>query len=194
MRILLLDNYDSFTYNLAHLVRELGYGDQLDIIRNDKISIDEVDQYDKIILSPGPGLPKDAGIMTQLILRYASTKSILGVCLGHQAIAEAFGGKLYNMPVVLHGVADEAHLKSEDIIFKGLPKHFKVCRYHSWTVMADSLNGALQVTAIDQNQNVMAIRHSEYDVCGVQFHPESIITEHGREMIANWISGVIPQS
>ncbi|MDA0193825.1 MAG: aminodeoxychorismate/anthranilate synthase component II [Bacteroidetes bacterium] len=187
MKILVLDNYDSFTYNLVHLVKELGYGSGMDVFRNDKISLNDVNKYDKIILSPGPGLPKDAGIMPELIKRYAPSKSILGVCLGHQAIAEAFSGKLLNMPVVLHGIADMAQLISDDLIFKGLPREFKVCRYHSWTVIPDSMNGSLEVTAVDQNYNIMALRHREFDVRGLQFHPESIITEHGKEIMKNWL-------
>jgi len=187
MRILVLDNYDSFTYNLVHIVRELGYGDHMDVFRNDKITVDEVDEYDKILLSPGPGLPKDAGIMPELIEQYAPTKGILGICLGHQAIAEAFGGKLLNMPAVLHGIADIAHLTSEDQIFDGLPKEFKVCHYHSWTVIPGSMNGSIDVTAVDQNDNIMALRHREFDVRGLQFHPESIITEHGKQIMKNWL-------
>jgi len=187
MKILVLDNYDSFTYNLVHLVRELEYGDEMDIYRNDKISIDEVDKYDKILLSPGPGLPKDAGIMPDLIKQYSPTKSILGVCLGHQAIAEAFGGQLLNMPVVLHGVADQVQIKQSSGIFEGLPESFSVCRYHSWTVMPDSLSDVLEVTAVDQNQNIMGIKHAEYDVQGLQFHPESVITEYGKEILDNWL-------
>jgi len=187
MKILVLDNYDSFTYNLVHQVRELGYGKDMDVYRNDKISLDDVEAYDKIILSPGPGLPKDSGIMPELIKEYASSKSILGVCLGHQAIAEAFSGKLFNMPVVLHGIADTTRLIAEDKIFEGLPKEFRVCRYHSWTVIPDSFNGSLEVTAVDQNDNIMALRHREFDVRGLQFHPESIITEHGMEIMKNWL-------
>lgn len=186
-KILVLDNYDSFTYNLVHLVRALGCGDKMEVFRNDKIELDEVDRFDKILLSPGPGLPKDAGIMPELIKRYAPSKSILGICLGHQAIAEAFNGELYNMPVVLHGVADQVILTRENALFEGLPTEFSVCRYHSWTVVPESLNGSLEVTAVDANQNVMGLRHIDYDVNGLQFHPESIITEYGKEIMNNWL-------
>lgn len=183
----MLDNYDSFTYNLVHLVKELGYEKQLDVYRNDKIPLESVEEYDKIILSPGPGVPKDAGIMPDLIKEYASEKSILGVCLGHQAIAEAFGGSLYNMPLVLHGVTDQVFVRSESRLFHGLPEEFTVCRYHSWTVVPESLNGSLEVTAVDSKDNIMALRHRQYDVNGLQFHPESIMTEHGKEILKNWI-------
>lgn len=186
-KILVLDNYDSFTYNLVHLVRELGYEEGMEVFRNDKIQLDEVDRFDKILLSPGPGLPKDAGIMPELIKRYAASKSILGVCLGHQAIAEAFHAKLYNMPVVLHGVADNVELLIKDGLYEGLPEQFLVCRYHSWTVIPESINGSLEITAVDANKNIMSLRHLEYDVHGLQFHPESIITEHGKEILNNWL-------
>ncbi len=187
MKILVLDNYDSFTYNLVHLVRELGDADEMEIFRNDKIGLDEVERFDKILLSPGPGLPKDAGIMPALIKKYASSKNILGICLGHQAIAEAFDAKLYNMPVVLHGIADQVELTGDHNLFEGLPREFSVCRYHSWTVIPESLNGSLQVTAVDANQNVMGLRHIDYNVNGLQFHPESVITEYGKEIMGNWL-------
>lgn len=186
-KILVLDNYDSFTYNLVHLVRELGYGADMEIFRNDKIALNEVDRFDKILLSPGPGLPKDAGIMPDLIKQYASSKSILGICLGHQAIAEAFNGQLYNMPVVLHGEADQVTLTKETALFEGLPKEFSVCRYHSWTVVPESLNGSLEITAVDRNKNIMGLKHVDYEVYGLQFHPESIITEYGKELLNNWL-------
>ncbi len=186
-KILVLDNYDSFTYNLVHLVRELGYGADMEIFRNDKITLGEVDRFDKILLSPGPGLPKDAGIMPDLIKEYAPSKSILGICLGHQAIAEAFGASLYNMPVVLHGVADQVTLIKENNLFEGLPTQFSVCRYHSWTVVPESLNGSLEITAVDKNQNIMGLKHVDFDVYGLQFHPESIMTEYGKEILRNWL-------
>ncbi len=187
-KILVLDNYDSFTYNLVHLIRELGFGGQTEIYRNDKIGLDEVSRFDKILLSPGPGLPKDAGIMPDLVQKYAPSKSILGICLGHQAIAEAFGGKLFNMPVVLHGVADQVKVNTKHSLFDGLPKQFSVGRYHSWTVIPESLNSSLEITAVDQNQKVMGIKHVEYDVHGLQFHPESVITEFGKEILNNWLT------
>ena len=188
MKILVLDNYDSFTYNLVHIIRELGYGEQLDVIRNDKISVADVAQYDKILLSPGPGIPEEAGIMMDVIKTYAPQKSILGVCLGHQGIAEAFGARLYNMPLVLHGYGDQVFIEdSDEYLFQGIPKSFGVCRYHSWAVATDSINDDLVVTARDIKGEVMGLRHRQYDVKGVQFHPESILTEHGKEMIKHWL-------
>ena len=188
-RILVFDNYDSFTYNLVHIIRELGYDRYLDIYRNDKIHLDEVERYDKILLSPGPGLPKDAGVMEQLIERYAPDKSILGICLGHQGISEVFGAALYNMPIVLHGITTPIDLIIEDdVLFKGLPAKLNVCRYHSWAVVNDSLNSNLEITAIDEEGVIMGIRHYSYDVRGLQFHPEAYLTEHGIKMIENWLN------
>lgn len=188
MKILVLDNYDSFTYNLVHIIKELGYGEQMDVIRNDKITVEEVAKYDKILLSPGPGVPEEAGIMMDVIKKYAPEKSILGICLGHQGIAEAFGVKLYNMPLVLHGYADKVFIEDEnEPVFAGLPKSFGVCRYHSWAVDANTLNDNILVTARDIRGEIMGLRHKEYDVRGLQFHPESILTEHGKEMIRQWI-------
>ena len=188
MKILVLDNYDSFTYNLVHIIKELGYGEQLDVIRNDKISVADVGQYDKILLSPGPGIPEEAGVMMDVIQTYAPKKSILGVCLGHQGIAEAFGAKLYNMPLVLHGYGDQVFVEDrEEYLFQNIPDTFGVCRYHSWAVQTDSLGEDLIATARDAKGEVMALRHRQYDVKGVQFHPESILTEHGKEMIRHWL-------
>ncbi|GAB2535741.1 anthranilate synthase component II [Rufibacter soli] len=188
MKILVLDNYDSFTYNLVQLLRELGYGDQVEVHRNDQISLDAVDQFDVILLSPGPGVPSEAGIMPELLKRYAPTKRIMGVCLGHQAIAEAFGAELSNMTDVLHGIASTLRVvDSEDPLFNKLPGTFKVARYHSWTVKPESVPSALHVTAVDKRGEVLAIRHKKYDVCGVQFHPESILTDYGKEMLQNWL-------
>lgn len=188
MKILVFDNYDSFTYNLVHIVRELGYGDKMDIVRNDKIALDAVGAYDKVLLSPGPGVPKDAGIMEQLIDTYGSTKSILGVCLGHQGIAEVFDAELYNMPVVLHGVTTETRiLAADDFVFEGMPEVFNVCRYHSWAVVPETVNGDLEITAVDDEGVVMALRHTKYDVRGLQFHPEAYLTEHGKRMMENWL-------
>lgn len=189
MKILVLDNYDSFTYNLVHILVELGYGNMTDVFRNDKISVEDVNGYDKILLSPGPGLPKDAGIMPELLRKYAGSKSILGVCLGHQAIGEAFGGSLFNLPVVLHGVANTTHRTAvQDELFNGLPDNFRVCRYHSWSVVTSNLPASLLVTSKDDDGNIMSMRHSQYRVRGVQFHPESILTEHGKQMINNWVT------
>lgn len=186
MKILVLDNYDSFTYNLVHLLKVLGAAP--DVHRNDKISLDEVAAYDKILLSPGPGLPADAGIMPELIRRYAPEKSILGVCLGHQAIGEAFGGSLVNLGEVVHGIATETTvLKHENTLFEGIPNSIKTCRYHSWIVRREDLPDVLEITAEDAAGNIMALRHRQYDVQGVQFHPESYITDYGQQMLANWL-------
>ncbi|ELR70865.1 Anthranilate synthase, amidotransferase component [Fulvivirga imtechensis AK7] len=186
--ILLLDNYDSFTYNLVHIIRELGHADHLDVIRNDKILLEEVARYDKVLISPGPGIPDEAGILKALVKRYASTKSILGVCLGLQGIAEVFGCELYNMFTVLHGVASNITVQDpEDYIFTNIPPQFKACHYHSWAVLPESVNGALKVTALDEHNNIMGLSHVQYDVKGLQFHPESILTEHGKLMIENWL-------
>ena len=189
MKILVLDNYDSFTYNLVHILKELGYGEQLDVIRNDQMTLEEVNAYDKILLSPGPGVPVDAGIMMDLIRKYAPTKSIMGVCLGHQAIGEVFGSQLYNMDDVLHGITTDAILEGKDDFFDGIPYQFKVCRYHSWAIKPGTLDDNLKITAVDPKGEIMAISHREYNVKGVQFHPESILTEHGKKMMENWVSG-----
>jgi len=186
MKILVLDNYDSFTYNLVYIIRQLGYGEQMDVYRNDKISLDDVDHYDKILLSPGPGLPEEAGIMPGLLKKYAETKSILGVCLGHQAIGEAFGGDLINLAEVLHGVASTVTV-DEDMLFQGVPPNFQIGRYHSWVVNESTLSPELEVIARTQDQQIMALRHKQYDVRGVQFHPESILTENGVKIIRNWL-------
>jgi anthranilate synthase component 2 len=161
----------------------------LEVHRNDKISLAEVGKFDKVLLSPGPGLPSEAGIMPELIREYAPSKSILGICLGHQGISEVFGAKLENMQDVLHGVATKALVQRPDeILFRNLPAQFNTCRYHSWTVVPESVPAALEVTAVDENGKVMAIRHREYHVRGLQFHPESILTEYGKEMIQNWLN------
>jgi anthranilate synthase component II len=187
MKILVLDNYDSFVYNLVHIIRELGYAP--DIYRNDKISLESVEQYDKILLSPGPGLPSEAGIMPALIQKYAPTKSIFGVCLGHQAIGEAFGATLYNLPEVLHGISSEVTISvGDDKLFQEIPKKFKIGHYHSWVVDGNTFTNSLKITAQDTRGNVMALSHVEYDVKGVQFHPESVLTENGVQIILNWLS------
>jgi anthranilate synthase component 2 len=188
MKILVLDNYDSFTYNLVHLVRELGYGSEMQVFRNDKISLNEVQAYDKIILSPGPGVPSEAGIMPDLLQKYSPTKSILGVCLGHQAIGEAFGAKLENMSDVLHGIATPTFIKpSSNRLFNNVPDIINTARYHSWTVVAETVPDSMQITAVDENNLVMALAHKTFDVTGVQFHPESILTDYGKVMIENWL-------
>jgi len=189
MKILVLDNYDSFTYNLVQLLRELGYGAATTVVRNDKISLDEIEQYDAILLSPGPGVPSEAGLMPEVIRRYAPTKRLLGVCLGHQGIAESFGAQLYNLPAVLHGIATAADvLTTDERLFRDLPAQFKVGRYHSWGVTPATMPAELEVTAQDANGQILAFRHRTYDVRGVQFHPESILTEHGHQMLRNWLA------
>jgi len=187
--ILIIDNYDSFTYNLVHLVNELGL--QCEVWRNDKFALEDVDAYDKIILSPGPGIPSEAGLLLDVIKKYAPTKSIFGVCLGQQAIAEVFGGSLYNLSQPMHGIATPIKVTDTDEqLFRDLPGSFKVGRYHSWVVSANDLPEVLKVTAIDEEDNsIMALSHREYDVRGVQFHPESILTEYGKEMMGNWLNG-----
>lgn len=185
--ILIIDNYDSFTYNLVHLVNEIGL--QCEVWRNDKFNIADVDAYDRIILSPGPGIPSEAGLLMEVIEKYAPTKSIFGVCLGQQAIAEVFGGKLYNLPQPMHGIATPITVTDkQERLFAGLPESFKVGRYHSWVVDENSLPDVLKITAVDEKDNsLMAVSHKEYDVRGVQFHPESILTEFGKEMMKNWL-------
>lgn len=188
MKLLVLDNYDSFTYNLVYIIRDLGYGAQMDIYRNDKISIDSVDLYDKVLLSPGPGVPEDAGIMPELLKRYSPTKDILGVCLGHQAIGEAFGSSLINLTEVVHGVASKVKIQP-DPLFEGVPETFTVGRYHSWVIDESTLPDSLEVIGKTPDGQIMAVRHSSYKVKGVQFHPESILTEHGVRMMQNWLEG-----
>ncbi len=186
MKILVLDNYDSFTYNLVHIIRELGY--ELDIFRNDKIGIEEVKKYDKILLSPGPGIPDEAGNMKKIIKVYGPSKSILGVCLGHQGIAEVYGAVLYNIPQVLHGVTSNAIvIDPGEKIYNGLPESFEVTHYHSWAVVPESVPAELKVTAVNKDGLVMSLTHQNYDVRGVQFHPESVMTKHGKQIIENWI-------
>jgi anthranilate synthase component II len=187
MKILVLDNYDSFTYNLVQYITELT-GETPSVFRNDKISLDAVDDYDCIILSPGPGLPSEAGIMPALIKRYAPTKRIFGVCLGQQAIGEAFGGTLYNLPKVYHGIATPIRIvdKNEEI-FKNVPSEILVGRYHSWAVVRDTLPAELKITAVDTEGVIMGLSHVEYDVKGVQFHPESIMTDYGKQILRDFL-------
>ena len=187
-KILIIDNYDSFTYNLVHLVNEIGL--QCEVWRNDKFNLDDVDAFSHIILSPGPGIPSEAGLLLDVIARYAPTKSIFGVCLGQQAIAEVFGGQLYNLSRPMHGIATPIKvIDTDERLFTGLPETFKVGRYHSWVVDQKGFPDVLTVTAIDEQDNsVMALRHKHYDVRGVQFHPESVLTEHGRQLMQNWLT------
>lgn len=186
MRILVLDNYDSFTYNLVYILRELHSG--VEVFRNDKIALEDVSAYDKILLSPGPGIPSEAGIMQDLIRMYAPSKSILGICLGEQGIAEVFGASLENMTDVLHGVSHEVTvIDPSDRLFRGIPGNFNAGRYHSWTVIPSTVPEDLKITAVDEAGRVMGIAHTRYDVKGLQFHPESVLTEYGREMLENWL-------
>jgi len=186
MNVLVLDNYDSFTYNLVHILRELDV--TLEVHRNDQLPLDEVSRFDKILLSPGPGLPSAAGIMPALLQRYSPEKSILGVCLGHQAIGECFGASLYNLPTVFHGIVTPIYVTEKTGIFQELPNDFQVCRYHSWVIAEENLPNDLLVTSRDAHGTIMSVRHKSYDVQGVQFHPESIMTEHGKQLIKNWIA------
>lgn len=185
--ILILDNYDSFTYNLLHSVQKFT-SERITIARNDKISLQDIGLFDRIILSPGPGLPKDAGILTDVIKTYTASKKILGVCLGMQAIAEVFGGSLSNLQHVFHGVATPVSvIISEELLFADIPDNFNVGRYHSWVVSKHDLPECLQITCEDSLGNIMALRHTEYNVRGIQFHPESILTEYGDKIISNWL-------
>lgn len=187
MRLLVLDNYDSFTYNLVHLVEKTS-DISFDVFKNDQISLSTVSTYDKILLSPGPGVPSEAGIMPDVLKEFSKSKSILGVCLGLQAIGEAFGCPLKNLERVYHGLATPIHIVSEDLLFKNCPQQFEVGRYHSWVIDEKKTNTQLHITARDENGLIMAARHTEYDVRGVQFHPESILSEHGELILKNWLS------
>jgi anthranilate synthase component II len=194
MKILVFDNYDSFTYNLVHLVEKIT-GEKTDVFRNDQIPLEDVQGYDKIILSPGPGIPSEAGLLLPLIKKYAASKSILGVCLGHQAIGEAFGGNLVNLATVYHGVAlpvfirqSKADLPSANAdLFRGVRDGFMAGRYHSWAIDPAGFPDALEVTATDASGHIMALRHKTYDVLGVQFHPESVLTPNGEQIMRNWL-------
>jgi len=186
--IVVIDNYDSFTYNLVHAIKKIS-GLSVDVYRNDEIELEELEQYDKIVLSPGPGIPEEAGLLLDIIRKFAPTKSILGVCLGHQAIGEAFGGTLTNMNRVLHGIATPvSKTKVETQLFEGLPETFSVGRYHSWIVNEKDLPECLKITSYDNNGMIMSMKHTEYDVEGVQFHPESVLTPLGEQMIRNWLN------
>lgn len=187
MKLLILDNYDSFTYNIVHAVRSLGVNP--DVARNDRIDIAAIADYDKIIISPGPGIPSEAGILPEMLVEYADKKSILGICLGHQAIGERFGAKLVNLPEVYHGIQTDINVtKGDECLFKGLPTRFPVGRYHSWAVDSHDLPDCLEVTAADDHGCIMALRHKEFNVRGVQFHPESILTPDGLTILKNWIN------
>lgn len=186
-KILVFDNYDSFTYNLVQIIERI-MNQEVDVVRNDQISLEEINKYDKIILSPGPGIPEEAGILLDVIKKYASTKSILGVCLGQQAIAEAFGGSLINLSEIFHGVATSAELvKNDTKLFRNIESGLEVGRYHSWAVNPDNFPTELEITAVDKDGMIMALQHKTYDVHGVQFHPESILTPDGEAIIKNFL-------
>src|SRR6056297_2473350 len=189
MKILVIDNYDSFTYNLVQYIERIS-GTEVTVARNDKIALDKVAAYDKIVISPGPGIPDEAGISKEVIKKYGPQKSILGVCLGHQAIAEVYGGSIRNQDTVYHGVSSEIEQTvANEPLFRGIPGQFNAGRYHSWIVESEHFPGSLEVTATNGDGDIMALRHREYDVRGVQFHPESVLTEFGGMMIKNWIDG-----
>lgn len=192
MNIVIIDNYDSFTYNLRAQLKALGA--QVDVVRNDAFQMSRLEPYDKIVLSPGPGIPEEAGLLNDVIRRYAGRKPILGVCLGHQAIAEVFGGRLENLRTVYHGVQTPTHIINHDYLFEHLPETFEAGRYHSWVVSRSGLPDCLEVTAISDDGHIMALRHRTYDVRGIQFHPESILTPEGARILQNWLNHPICQT
>ena len=185
MKIVIIDNYDSFTYNLSHLVKELGA--EVTVVRNDQFELAELEPYSKIILSPGPGIPSEAGLLLDVIRTYAGKKPILGVCLGHQAIGEVFGGKLENLSDVFHGVATPCHIIADDPIFSGIERDITIGRYHSWVVSNENFPDCLEVTAVSDEGQVMALRHKTLNVRCIQFHPESVLTPDGKKMLQNWL-------
>jgi len=187
MKVLLIDNYDSFTYNLVHCIKKVSSA-KIDVFRNNEITLEEIKKYDKIVLSPGPGLPAKAGILKNVIQEYSNSKSILGVCLGMQAIGETFGATLVNLKTVFHGVASPIKIIKEDILFENIPNSFLAGRYHSWVIKNNTLSPDFFVTAVDNDNNIMALSHSKLDIKGVQFHPESILTQYGEQLLKNWIS------
>ena len=185
-KILVIDNYDSFTYNLVHYLQDLNA--EVTVYRNDEFDIDEIKNFDKILLSPGPGIPDEAGLLKEVIKTYAATKSILGVCLGQQAIGEVFGGSLINLEKVYHGVATNVNVVVDnESLFDGLGKQIEVGRYHSWVVNTNDFPDVLEITSIDENGQIMSLRHKTYDVRGVQFHPESVLTPNGKKILENWL-------
>ncbi len=189
--VLVIDNYDSFTYNLVHYLEDLGC--EVTVRRNDQLTLDEVEPFDKIVLSPGPGIPDEAGLLKAIIKEYAPTKSIFGVCLGLQAIGEVFGGTLINLDSVYHGVATKVKIVKEDVLFTGLPEEIEVGRYHSW-VVDPKLPDTLIATSFDENGQLMSARHTEYDVCGVQYHPESVLTPYGKKILENWLNQPVKEA
>ena len=186
MKIAIIDNYDSFTYNLSHLIKEIGA--EVTVVRNDQFDLSELEQYDKLVLSPGPGIPSEAGLLIDVIKTYAGRKPIMGVCLGHQAIGEVFGGHLENLSDVFHGVATKGTQFGNDYLFDGLPKRIVMGRYHSWVVSQENLPDCLEVTAVSDEGQIMGLRHKEFDIHGIQFHPESVLTPEGRTIVANFIN------
>lgn len=186
MKICIIDNYDSFTYNLSHLVKQLGA--EVTVLRNDRFTLPELEPFDKLILSPGPGIPSEAGLLLDVIRCYARSKPMLGVCLGEQAIGEAFGGKLTNLSEVFHGVQTPINVVADDPLFAGLPRKIEVGRYHSWVVDRDGFPDCLEITALSSEGYIMALRHRQYPIHGIQFHPESVLTPQGEEMISNWLN------
>ncbi len=186
MKLLVIDNYDSFVYNLVHMIYNLGVED-ITVVKNDKFQLDDVRLFDKILLSPGPGVPKDAGLMPELIKQFGSSKAMLGVCLGHQAIAEAYGCELKNLNEPLHGVSSKINFLQEDYLFENTPGEFNIGHYHSWVVNKNTISKDIKILANDESGNIMSIAHGHYDLRGVQFHPESVLTENGRQLISNWI-------
>ena len=185
MKVVIIDNYDSFTYNLSHLIKSLGA--EVTVVRNDQFELQDLEQFNKIVLSPGPGIPSEAGLLLDVIRTYAGKKPILGVCLGHQAIGEVFGGKLVNLSDVFHGGATPCHIVADDPIFSGLERDITIGRYHSWVVSNEDLPECLEVTAVSDEGQVMALRHKSLNIRGIQFHPESVLTPDGKKMIQNWL-------
>jgi anthranilate synthase component II len=185
MQLAVIDNYDSFTFNLVHYFEDLGAS--VTVFRNDEFDLKELDAFDKIVLSPGPGLPNEAGLLKEVIQTYATTKSILGICLGLQAIGEVFGGTLINLEKVYHGVATKIKIIEEDSIFKNIPDQIEVGRYHSWVISNNNFPPNLIITSVDENKQIMSVKHSLFDVRGVQFHPESILTPFGKKILKNWL-------
>ena len=185
MKIVIIDNYDSFTYNLSHLIKEIGA--EVTVIRNNQFTLNQLERFDKIVLSPGPGIPSEAGLLLDVIKTYKGRKPILGVCLGHQAIGEVFGGTLENLSDVFHGVATEGTQFSNDYIFDSLPKRITMGRYHSWVVSRENFPTCLEVTAVSDEGQIMGLKHKNYDIHGIQFHPESVLTPEGKTILRNFI-------
>ena len=186
MKIVIIDNYDSFTYNLSQLVKESGA--EVTVLRNDKFKLEDLEPFDKILLSPGPGIPEEAGLLPDVIRTYAGRKPILGVCLGEQAIGQVFGGKLTNLSHVFHGLQTPVRITADDYIFEGLPEEIPAGRYHSWVVDTDGFPDELEIISVSKEGHVMALRHKEYDIRGIQFHPESVLTPDGKQIIRNWLN------